>query len=537
MSLDIRPDHLKIVEEILKKHLPDREVWAFGSRVNGTAKETSDLDLVVIGENPLDFQTLGALRDDFSESNLPYKVDVVDWAKIGETFREIIRKDKIVIKKEGSSVSLDLPLKKLPFGWKEDRLDTIADFNPEQVDNKYPHILIQYLDISGISRGLVGNPELLALEEAPSRAKRIVRENDTIISTVRPGNRAYAFLKKVPNNLVVSTGFSVLRAKGCSPRFLYYLSTSDSIIDYLASIAEEKTAYPSVNPKDIAECRVFIPPLPEQRAIAHILGTLDDKIELNRRMNETLEAMAQAIFKSWFVDFDPVRAKMEGRPTGLPKEIEDLFPDSFEDSELGEIPRGWEVVPIEELATIVGGSTPSTKDPSYWNGVHNWATPKDLSTLTTTVLLETERKITDKGLSQIGSGQLPIGTLLLSSRAPIGYLAISEVPISINQGFIGMLPKNKFSNLFLLFWAKGAHEEIISRANGSTFLEISKSNFRSIPIVRPNNTIIEVFDSIIRPMYMRVVNNEKEVGLISKIRDSLLPNLLSGKIRLEEKKK
>ena len=97
MSLEIRPDHLKIVEEILEKHLPDREVWAFGSRVNGTAKETSDLDLVVIGENPLDFQTLGALRDAFSESNLPYKVDVVDWAKIGETFREIIRKNEIVI--------------------------------------------------------------------------------------------------------------------------------------------------------------------------------------------------------------------------------------------------------------------------------------------------------------------------------------------------------------------------------------------------------------------------------------------------------
>ena len=320
-------------------------------------------------------------------------------------------------------------------------------------------------------------------------------------------------------------------------RFIAYYLKSDNFWKYIHGVLGDKSAQPNASATTLTNAPIRIPPLHEQRAIAHILGTLDDKIELNRRMNETLEAMAQAIFKSWFVDFDPVRAKMEGRPTGLPKEIEDLFPDSFEDSELGEIPRGWEVVPIEELATIVGGSTPSTKDPSYWNGVHNWATPKDLSTLTTTVLLETERKITDKGLSQIGSGQLPIGTLLLSSRAPIGYLAISEVPISINQGFIGMLPKNKFSNLFLLFWAKGAHEEIISRANGSTFLEISKSNFRSIPIVRPNNTIIEVFDSIIRPMYMRVVNNEKEVGLISKIRDSLLPNLLSGKIRLEEKKK
>ena len=99
MPLDIRPDHLKIVEKILEKHVPDREVWAFGSRVNGTAKGTSDLDLAVIGENPLDFQTLGALRDAFSESNLPYKVDVVDWETISETFREIIQKEKVIIQK------------------------------------------------------------------------------------------------------------------------------------------------------------------------------------------------------------------------------------------------------------------------------------------------------------------------------------------------------------------------------------------------------------------------------------------------------
>jgi type I restriction enzyme S subunit len=275
------------------------------------------------------------------------------------------------------------------------------------------------------------------------------------------------------------------------------------------------------------------PPLPEQRAIAHILGTLDDKIELNRKMNETLEAMARALFKSWFVDFDPVRAKAEGRDPGLPAPIAALFPDSFEDSELGEIPTGWMVKQIGDLATVQGGSTPSTKEPSYWEGgTHYWVTPKDLSGLSNTVLLGSERKITDAGLTQISSGLLPEGTVLLSSRAPIGYLAVAEVPVAINQGFIAMQPLEGVSNLFLLLWAEVAHEAILSRANGSTFLEISKSSFRPIPVVAPTRAVMEAFDRAVRPMYSRIVVNERESRTLSESRHSLLPKLISGEVRV-----
>jgi type I restriction enzyme S subunit len=145
--------------------------------------------------------------------------------------------------------------------------------------------------------------------------------------------------------------------------------------------------------KFVETIRALLPALPEQRAIAHVLGTLDDKIELNRRMNETLETMARALFKSWFVDFDPVRAKAESRDTGLPKPLAALFPDRFKDSELGEVPAGWEVKTIGDLAEVVGGSTPRTSEAAYWDaGVHYWATPKDLSALTVPVLLETERR-------------------------------------------------------------------------------------------------------------------------------------------------
>lgn len=283
----------------------------------------------------------------------------------------------------------------------------------------------------------------------------------------------------------------------------------------------------------IESFHLALPPLAQQRAIAEILGTLDDKIELNRRMNETLEAMARAIFKSWFVDFDPIRAKAERRDLHLPKRIADLFTNSFSRSELGQIPQDWKLVRVGDLAEVVGGSTPSTKESRYWdNGTHYWATPKDLSKLTSPVLLETERRITDSGLAEIGSGELPKGTVLMSSRAPIGYLAITEVPVAINQGFIAMLPKKAISNLYLLLWAKHAQDAILSRANGSTFLEISKANFRPIRILQPPEAVIREFDKLVRPIYERIVLCVRESSHLTSLRDTLLPKLISGEIRI-----
>jgi type I restriction enzyme S subunit len=236
------------------------------------------------------------------------------------------------------------------------------------------------------------------------------------------------------------------------------------------------------------------------------------------------------------VDFDPVRAKAEGRDTGLPTNIAALFPESFDESSLGEIPNGWTVEPIEILTDVMGGSTPSTKEPHYWAPeTHAWATPKDLSNLQSPVLLKTERRVSDKGLGQISSGLLPIGTVLMSSRAPIGYLAVAEIPVAINQGFIAMKPKEGISNLFLLYWAEVAQNVIKSRANGSTFLEISKSNFRQIETVRPSGPVMKKFDAIVSPWYKQIVNNEKQSATLVCIRDALLPKLISGEIRLDQK--
>ena len=333
---------------------------------------------------------------------------------------------------------------------------------------------------------------------------------------------------------VIDTAFYLKPKVEIDTRWAYYELLTQDI-----NGMDSGSAIPSTSREDFYGLPVQVPPLAEQRAIAQVLRTLDDKIELNRGMNETLEEMARTAFKSWFADFDPVRGKMEGRwrrgesLPGMPAEHYDLFPDRLVPSELGEIPEGWEVKVLGEVVEVVGGTTPSTKITRYWEGGnHCWATPKDLSALSSSVLLETERKITDVGLQQIGSGLLPVGTLLLSSRAPIGYLAVSEAPVAINQGFIAMPPREGTSNLFMLHWCEVFRDEIVNHANGSTFLEISKGNFRRIPLVVPDEEVMTAFDSFSRPLHECIVLNERDSRTLATKRNELLPKLVSGELRL-----
>jgi type I restriction enzyme S subunit len=330
------------------------------------------------------------------------------------------------------------------------------------------------------------------------------------------------------------------------PLFLYYQFRSPEQQDYVRRNTIQ-TGVPHTNLGILRETPIILPPLFEQQAIAHILGTLDDKIELNRRMNETLEATARAIFKSWFVDFDPVHAKLalsndEGaageQPTGLAPQIADLFLDGFEESELGEIPRGWKVEPIGDLVKAVGGGTPSTKNPTCWDeGIHCFATPKDLSGLPSPMLLDTERRVTDAGLAKISSGLLPVGTVLLSSRAPVGYLAIAEIPVCVNQGFIAMICDGRVSNYYALNWTLANMPEIKRNAGGTTFAEISKRNFRPILALVPSPEVLTAFDTVVEPLYTKIRLNLEESRTLAALRDTLLPRLISGELRVPDAEK
>jgi type I restriction enzyme, S subunit len=387
-----------------------------------------------------------------------------------------------------------------------------------------------------IKHGRIDLKSLRTITKALSEQYRrtILRGGELIVSLVgEPGEVAIVPASLAGANINRAVGLVRLRA-GVNPAFVKYFLRSEVGRGSIVSLSMGSVQQ-VVNLRDLKRVLVPRPGEAVENAIAHILGTLDDKIELNRRLSETLEAMARSLFKSWFVDFDPVRAKAEGRDPGLPKPLANLFPGRLAESELGHIPEGWGIKAIGDLADVVGGSTPSTREPSYWEGgKHAWATPKDLAGLSVPVLLDTERRITDAGLSQVGCRLLPKGAVLLSSRAPIGYLAVAELPVAVNQGFIAMVAKAGTSNLFLLLWASVAHEEIVSRANGSTFLEISKTNFRPIHVVAPSAQVMDAFEELARPLYKRIAECARETRWLAALRDALLPKLVSGELRVSE---
>ncbi len=523
-SIDITVGQRKDILALLECHLPDTKAWAYGSRVSWTSRPQSDIDMVVF-TTPEQKRAVSDLREAFEESSLPFRVDLFVWDDVPGSFRKQIERNHVVLAKPS------VPANR----WHRMRLGECTVMNEATYSPKEDWPFVNYLDTGSITDNRIERIQCLKLnkDKLPDRARRKIEPGDIVFSTVRPNQRHFGLLRDVPENFLASTGFAVFRAREdiADTGFIYWFLVQERIINQLHTIAEHSTsAYPSIRPSDIKNLNIDLPPLPEQRAIAGILSALDDKIALNRRMNETLEAMARAIFKDWFVDFGPVRAKREGRDPYLPPEIWKLFPDALDDEEK---PVGWTFSEIGKEVQVVGGGTPSTKEPSYWNGgERHWATPKDLSRLKSPVLLDTDRKITDAGVSKISSGLLPVGTVLLSSRSPIGYLAIAEVPTAVKQGFIAMICQRRLSNIFVLFWCHKNLDYIKGISSGSTFAEISKKVFRPIPVIVPTEPSLAAFECTIRLLYDRIVANEKESESLAQTRDLLLPKLISGEIRL-----
>jgi type I restriction enzyme S subunit len=371
------------------------------------------------------------------------------------------------------------------------------------------------------------------------------QKDDVILS--RRTNPGVTAVDDTGTEFALGQNLVLLRSDGRKvfPPFLRWLVRTPEWWGEIDKYINVGAVFSSLRCADVPKFELTIPPLNEQIKIDSILRPFDDKIELNRQMNVTLEALAQAIFKDWFVDFGPVRRKQKGATDpvdifgGLIPDpakaapIAALFSDSFGESGL---PEAWTEREIGEQAQALGGSTPSTKEPTFWEPAeHWWATPKDLSSQADLALFETERRISDAGLARITSGLLPIGTVLLSSRAPIGYLAISQVPVAINQGFIALPPNDNFGTSYLYLWCKANMELIVANANGSTFQEISKKNFRPIKSAVPTDErVMTAFAEIVDPLIARIVAAANENRTLAETRDYLLPKLMSGEVRVRD---
>jgi type I restriction enzyme S subunit len=275
----------------------------------------------------------------------------------------------------------------------------------------------------------------------------------------------------------------------------------------------------------IKSLRFPFPPLSEQRAIAHILGTLDDKIELNRRMNETLEAMARALFKSWFVDFDPVRAKAAGCDPGLPKPLADLFPDFLEDSELGEIPKGWEVGSIDdEFDLTMGQSPPGETYNEVGEGLPFYQGRADFSFRFPT------RRVYCTAPTRFSKA----GDTLVSVRAPVGDINMASEDCAIGRGVAAA--RHKTGSRSYSYQFMQSIEEVFARfeAEGTVFGSIGKRDFHAIPCVRPPRELVLAYEARVSPLDDRIEVNELESRTLVTLRDALLPKLISGELRVKD---
>jgi type I restriction enzyme S subunit len=319
--------------------------------------------------------------------------------------------------------------------------------------------------------------------------------NEESILIPRKGTLNNIIYKDEPFWTVDTMFWTELNKKIIVPKYLFYQL---SLIDF--SNMNVGSAVPSMTIPILNDIDIYVPSIPEQTAIASILSSLDDKIDLLHRQNATLEKMAETLFRQWFVE----EAKEE-----------------------------WDEGTLDDILTVKGGSTPSTSEPAYWNGKIHWTSPKDITNLNGIYLFDTERKITELGLSKISSGLLPKGTLLMSSRAPVGVLAFCEVPVAINQGYIAILDNKGYSKEFIYLWLKANIDVVHSFSNGSTFMEISKTAFKTLQLQLPPKQVMTDFQLLVKPLFNKIKSNHIQIRTLTALRDTLLPKLMSGEVRVD----
>jgi type I restriction enzyme S subunit len=285
-----------------------------------------------------------------------------------------------------------------------------------------------------------------------------------------------------------------------------------------------------VRREDYRTMEIPVPSLAEQKTIAAVLGALDDKIELNRRMNATLDAMVRTMFQSWFVDFDPVRAKLDGKgPVGLDPATAALFPSSFQDSPLGLIPNGWDVATIgAKLSTVLGG-TPSRARPEYWtDGTVAWINSGKTNEFR---IIEPSEWITEEALRSSATKLLPPRTTVLAiTGATLGQVSITEISCCANQSVVAILASEEIPTEFIYPWIEENIEKLIASQTGGAQQHINKGNVEELPLLCPNHRVVAAYRTKAKPLFDQIAAISFQSRTLATLRDTLLPKLLSGEL-------
>ncbi|MXW48825.1 MAG: restriction endonuclease subunit S [Gammaproteobacteria bacterium] len=528
--LHLQPRHRRMLESLLREHLPEVEVWAYGSRVTGRSHHGSDLDLVLRGPGlgKIPVGQLADFEEALRESNIPFLVEARDWARLPERFHAEIHSRHVVF------VGAPGPIAK----WRTVRLgDHIDSCLGKMLDKKKNRgELLPYLGNKNVRWGSFDITNLAQMRFEDHEHDRYGLEHgDLVVCEGGEPGRCAIWRGEVPRMKIQKALHRIRTKEQLDSRYLHYwflLSGRHRTLEpyFTGTTIKHLTAV------SLSDLQIRLPPKREQEAIAHILGTLDDKIELSRRINETLEAMARALFKSWFVEFEPVRAKVDGAEVRLPHDVSRLFPDSYDESVLGNVPRGWKVVELTELIDV------NPRRPSLRKGESAPYVP--MSSMPTSG--HTPSRVSHR---PFGSGTRFInGDTLVARITPclengktayVDFLKEGQVGWGSTE-YIILRPKPFLPSEFAYCLARslGFREFAIQSMTGTSGRQrVQPAALGQFLMPHPPERIGKEFGRLIRPMIQRALLSANESRALAELRDTLLPKLISGEIRIADAEK
>ena len=523
--LHLSASHRRVLEGLLHEHLPDVEVWAYGSRVNGRCHDGSDLDLVMRGPRleKIPAEQLARFADAVRDSTIPFLVEARDWARVPERFRREMEARHMTIVGASSHHR----------SWSTVRLgDHIDACLGKMLDRKKNRgELLPYLGNKNVRWGSFDTSRLARMRfEGHEHDRYGLKRGDLVVCEGGEPGRCAIWRDDIPGVKIQKALHRIRVKEQLDNRYLHYWflmsGRSGALEPYFTG-----TTIKHLTAKSLDDLQIRLPPKPEQQAIAHILGTLDDKIELNQRMNGTLEAMARALFKSWFVNFEPVRAKIAGRDVGLPQSLATLFPDQLDHGHNGDVPRGWSICELADIASARRETVAPTDcgDKTPYIGLEHmprrsvalgvWGSAQDVTS----------------AKSRFEKGDVLFGKLRPYFHkvgiAPIGGVCSTDIVV--------IAPKSPEWSAFVT--ATVSSDQFVSytdqTSTGTKMPRTSWKTMRQYPLCIPPNRLAFAYEEAVRPALGRIVANIHATRVLASLRDALLPRLVFGQIRVQQAEK
>lgn len=397
--------------------------------------------------------------------------------------------------------------------WKEVDICQLCDSVSETYKGNASEVVL--INTSDVLDGKCLNHEYVPNKKLKGQFKKTFRKGDILYSEIRPANKRFCFVDFEPKDYIASTKLMVLRAhKDVDPQYLYQILRSNDTLTQLQMLAESRSGtFPQITYSELSNIMVSFPSQKAQKNIVSILASLDRKIELNNKINADLEEMAQAIFKNWFVDFEPFK---DGK---------------FVDSELGMIPEGWKVGRLTDVIKLMPGGTPKTSEPLYWdNGTIPFFSPKDVNGV---YCFATEKHITEAGLNKCSSNLYPKDTIFITCRGTVGKVCLAACDMAMNQSNYAIKAIDGYSQYYVFFLVKSVVERLIKKSNGAVFSAITSKDFDE-EILIPSQKAVEDFANVIDGFFRRIFTIGTESSRLSLLRDTLLPRLMSGELEVPE---